>query len=130
MATCYKDQDFTAGGKGYKVFINGTANFVNTALSLYLNWHRNDPVSDKEIRRNNAVAKKQGNRNPFVDEPELAEYIWGNKKSVAYSCGTGSAVEDVNAGETVRVKKVIEGGHLYLILPDGTRYTATGMLAK
>ena len=130
MATCYKDQDFTAGGKGYKVFINGTANFLNTALNLYLKWHRNDPVSDKEIRRNNAVAKKQGNRNPFVDEPELAEYIWGNKKSVAYSCGTGSAVEDVNAGEAVRVKKVIEGGHLYIILPDGTRYTATGMLAK
>lgn len=127
MATCYKDKKFTQGGKGYKVFSNGTANFTTTALNLYLNWHREDPVSQKEIDRNNGVAKKQGNRNPFVDAPELVEYIWGNKKNVAYSC-TQSAVEGViEDSQAPLVIKVIENGHLYLILPDGTRYTATGM---
>jgi hypothetical protein len=46
-----------------------------------LAWHRNDPVSQKEIDRNEAVYKHQNNRNPFIDYPELAEHIWGNKKS-------------------------------------------------
>jgi len=129
MATCYKNKNLAAGGKGYKVFSNGTANFTTTALNLYLNWHREDPVSQKEIDRNNGVAKKQGNRNPFVDAPELVEYIWGNKKTTVYTCNGGqSAVEGVNEDSRApRVMKVIENGHLFLILPDGTRYTATGV---
>ena len=49
-----------------------------------LAWHREDPVSQKEIDRNEAVYKHQNNRNPFIDYPELAEHIWGNKKSEAF----------------------------------------------
>lgn len=47
------------------------------AYNLLLEWHRQDPVSQKEIDRNEAVYNIQGNRNPFVDIPDLAEYIWG-----------------------------------------------------
>lgn len=55
---------------------------TNYGLSAYgkallMKWHRNDPVSAKEIARNNGVEAKQGNRNPFVDLPDLAEYLWG-----------------------------------------------------
>nr|MDE6295687.1 endonuclease [Muribaculaceae bacterium] len=46
---------------------------------MLLRWSRQDPVSQKEILRNDAVEKSQGNRNPFVDFPELAEYIWGTR---------------------------------------------------
>ena len=49
-----------------------------------LAWHREDPVSQKEIDRNEAVYKHQNNRNPFIDYPELAEHIWGNKTSEAF----------------------------------------------
>ena len=41
-------------------------------------WHRQDPVSIKEIRRMDAVSNFQHNRNPFIDYPYLAEYIWGD----------------------------------------------------
>lgn len=49
------------------------------AVNLLLKWHRQDEVSKKETNRNDAVYAKQKNRNPFIDYPELAEYIWGNK---------------------------------------------------
>lgn len=51
--------------------------FTNYGLALMLSWHRQDPVSQKEVDRNNGIQKTQGNRNPFIDYPYLAEYIWG-----------------------------------------------------
>ena len=46
---------------------------------VLIQWHRQDPVSIKEIRRQDAVSDFQHNRNPFIDYPYLAEYIWGNR---------------------------------------------------
>ena len=51
--------------------------FTDYGLALMLSWHRQDPVSQKEIDRNNGIQKTQGNRNPFIDYPYLAEFIWG-----------------------------------------------------
>jgi len=48
------------------------ANLKDWALSLMLQWHLQDPVSQKEIDRNNAVYALQNNRNPFIDEPDFA----------------------------------------------------------
>lgn len=88
MLTCYLDKNFKQGGKGYRYFTysNSTAGFTASALSLLLKWHRQDPVSEREITRNEKVAKKQGNRNPFVDDPNLVEYIWGTMKGKGYEC--------------------------------------------
>ncbi len=44
---------------------------------ILLKWNVEDPVSDFEIQRNNVVAQKQKNRNPFIDNPYLATAIWG-----------------------------------------------------
>ena len=46
---------------------------------VLIQWHRQDPVSIKEIRRMDAVSNFQHNRNPFIDYPYLAEYIWGER---------------------------------------------------
>jgi len=47
------------------------------AIDLLLKWHRQDPVSAKELTRNETIYQIQGNRNPYIDYPALAEYIWG-----------------------------------------------------
>jgi len=46
-------------------------------LATILDWHRNDPPDDYEMNRNNIVYNWQFNRNPFIDQPDLVEYIWG-----------------------------------------------------
>lgn len=61
----------------------------NWSISLLLKWSAQDPVSPKETNRNNAVYGIQKNRNPFIDHPELAEYIWGNKKGTPWSLTSG-----------------------------------------
>lgn len=66
-------------GNGAKMFTSNPTNFTAYSLSFLLDWHRQDPVSQKEIDRNQAVYGIQHNRNPFIDYPELAEYIWGNR---------------------------------------------------
>ena len=60
--------------------------FTDWALKMLLRWAANDPISEKEIKRNEAIYGIQGNRNPFVDYPGLEQYIWGSKKDVAFSC--------------------------------------------
>jgi hypothetical protein len=47
-------------------------------LATLLDWHRNDPPDDFEMNRNNVVYNWQFNRNPFIDQPDLIEYIWGD----------------------------------------------------
>jgi endonuclease I len=47
------------------------------ARKMLLEWHLSDPVSNKEISRNNNIYSLQQNRNPFIDRPEFAEMIWG-----------------------------------------------------
>ncbi|MBR1809349.1 MAG: endonuclease [Paludibacteraceae bacterium] len=67
---------------------NGNFGLTQYGMNLLLKWHRQDPVSDKELRRNDSIEATQGNRNPFIDYPELAEYIWGNKKGQTVSLST------------------------------------------
>ncbi len=45
-------------------------------LRLMIQWHNQDPVSQKEIDRNNAGYTYQGNRNPFVDFPQYVGQVW------------------------------------------------------
>jgi endonuclease I len=69
---------------------NGSANQILAGNSypaykdwfytLMVQWSNQDPVSQKEIDRNNAVYAIQNNRNPYIDYPDLVNYIWGSKR--------------------------------------------------
>ncbi len=78
MAARYRNNILNSGN-GSKMYTSNPTNLTSYSLSFLLEWHRNDPVSQKEIDRNQAVYGIQHNRNPFIDYPELVEYIWGNK---------------------------------------------------
>lgn len=83
VVTCYQDyannwrslgvQSMLISGSTYPVF-------KDWAIALLLKWHRADSVSEKERNRNNVVYAIQNNRNPYIDHPELAEFIWGKYK--------------------------------------------------
>ena len=74
-----------------------------------MKWNEQDPVSQKEIDRNNAVYKHQNNRNPFIDHPELAEYIWGDKQDVPFSYDNydkPTGIYDIPTVEAPRIVRV------------------------
>ena len=82
IATCYGDTLTweTSGEPGTAMTNDNWQEFRPWLRDLLVSWHRMDPVSEKEKARAIAVNKIQGNRNPFIDYPDLVEYIWGNKQ--------------------------------------------------
>lgn len=121
MLTCYMDQNFAVNAKGKKYFsyTNGVCEFQPQALALMLKWHRQDPVSEKEVVRNAKVADLQGNVNPFVVEPNLVEYIWGTMKGKAYDCD--AEVETPDPGTVDGTITCQEARELALALADNTQ---------
>lgn len=128
MVTCYQDLQWNTK---YSWMMNRDLypTLKGWAIDLLLKWHRDDPVSDKETNRNDVVYSIQNNRNPFIDRPELVEYIWGNKKGEAYtdsgsSTPTGDPVlispaqgtsldfNEVAIGKSVTSKLLVRGENL------------------
>ncbi len=74
VATCY----WGADSVNFTSWETATGLTFNPwAIQMLLQWHHNDPVSQKEMDRNNAAYSLQHNRNPFIDHPEYADCIWG-----------------------------------------------------
>lgn len=70
-------ENLVGNWSSYPMF-DGSANQVLSTpfLNMMFAWHTQDPVSQKEIDRNNAIYQYQGNRNPFVDFPEWVCKVW------------------------------------------------------
>ena len=127
FATRYMSRisDFTSG-TGSVVFSASSYKGLTTwAINQLLAWHRNDPVSTLEMTRNDAVYGIQHNRNPFVDNPDLVEYIWGNMQGQAWGSGgtaTPALLAPVN-GSTVNVGTHSGSGVSKTITVSGSNLT-------
>ena len=111
--------------------------------AVLIAWHRADPVSEKEIKRADAVSNFQHNRNPFIDYPYLAEYIWGEKKGQAvemahliasfdaeFEPGVSNGWRETTTaiGQTEiapAATKILRNGQIYILI-DHTLYNLMG----
>ena len=93
------------------------------AVNMLLRWNELDPVSQKEIDRNNAIYNDyQHNRNPFVDHPEYARMIWdpnwhGTTYTVTLSASNGGSIspagtQTVNAGNNLTFTVTPNAGYV------------------
>ena len=89
MVTCYEEKlpDWYANYSESQPTLDGNTypGLSSWQLEMLMKWAKNDPVSEKETNRNNAVYGIQKNRNPFIDYPELERFVWGDLKDVAFS---------------------------------------------
>lgn len=92
MATCYEDYvDEWQTTEGLLVIERNRYPTLRPWItSLLLQWNDADPVDEIERQRNEVVSDIQGNRNPFVDYPQLADYIWGDSVTYRFYTDNGS----------------------------------------
>lgn len=102
MATCYPDLDWTT--EFCCMDKSSALTLQSWIIPMLIQWSKNDPVDADEVLRNENVMLVQGNRNPFIDYPELVDYIWGTKTSEQFllsqhtpNAGNGTAVVKANA---------------------------------
>jgi len=109
------------------------------ALQMMMQWHENDPVSQKEINRNNAVYQVQGNRNPFIDNPEYVAMIWDpNWQGSVDDCVPPSYVSSTvdkndvtltwNSVAEATDYQIFRNGDAIAIVTGTTTYTDTSLL--
>lgn len=139
MATAYESQ--IASWSSPMLSGNKYTAYAPWALQMLLRWAKEDPVSQKEIDRNNAVYGIQHNRNPFIDFPGLEQYVWGSQTSTAFdpdnyeNTGGGTEPEPpvtevaaptftpaqgtVERGTEVTISTETEGAYIYYRIDEG-----------
>ena len=147
MATAYEDK--IASWSSPMLSGDAYPAYAKWVVNMLLRWAKEDPVSQKEIDRNNAVYKIQHNRNPFIDYPGLEQYVWGAQTSTAfdpddYQGGTGGGVTPpeppvttelvaptfspvaglVKKGTTVTISTQTTGATIYYTVNEGKLKTA------
>ncbi len=113
METRYTNLTLVHGDPG------STGNNQMGDLTDLLNWHYEDPVSERERRMNHLMysqqdnpTRYQGNRNPFIDHPELVWTIWGGHANNSMIYVGSSAPADGTSTQTIDLGPVIRGGTL------------------
>ena len=118
MSVRYSGEDSSWGTSG----MTNKSEILPWAMTMLLRWSDEDPVSDKEIARNNAIYNRQKNRNPFIDHPEYARMIWdpnyvpANQYDITYasniSNGTVSGPAQASEGSTVAITATPNAGYM------------------
>jgi hypothetical protein len=82
MALRYDDLSLVAGNPD-----NTTVGQLGDIEDLLL-WDDTDIPDDYEMHRNNVIYQWQRNRNPFIDLPSLADYVFGANQGEVFSLAT------------------------------------------
>ncbi len=100
--------------------LNGTTYpcYETWYLNLLLAWNQSDPVSTKEIDRNNAIYNIQENRNPYVDHPEYVALVWGGNAApvianVNYTPNPPNEGVAVNVTATITDDGTVSSAYIY-----------------
>ena len=138
IATCYGDSlQWEQSGDAAKAMTNTHwQEFQPWLRDLLLEWHKMDPVSNKEKQRAIEVNKIQGNRNPFIDYPQLADYIWGDKQGQSvdfilleqtFGNAYGDLTTDIplSTQSSTTIYKRIRSNQV-IIVQNGEEYTLLG----
>lgn len=110
-------------------------------LNQLLLWHNQDPVSPAEIGRNNASYTWQGNRNPYIDNPQWVNDVWGTSDTIAPSTVTdlatsGATANSINLSWTAATDNVAVAGYdvyvngVYHSTVTSTTCTISGLSAS
>ena len=118
MSVRYYSEDSDWGTSG----MTNKSEIKPWAMTMLLRWNDEDPVSQKEIDRNNTIYGYQNNRNPFIDHPEYARMIWDENwqggTPYAITCASGlshgsvSAPESAIEGSTVSITATPAAGYM------------------
>ena len=121
MVTCYEEKiaDWYVNYPESQPTLDGNAypGLSSWQLEMLMKWAKNDPVSEKEINRNNAVYAIQKNRNPFIDYPELERFVWGDLKDTAFSYDHYSSTGIISIDNSTDDSQQPEA----IFAPDGKR---------
>lgn len=108
-------------------------------IDLLIKWHEQDPVDQTEMDRNGEISNYQGNRNPFIDYPELASIAWVEKEPVVssievtdissevslYPNPTSQRIHITTKGDIIRSIKISDGQGRIVRTIDHTTSTKT-----
>lgn len=138
FATRYEN---TVSGYSYAMF-DGSSNKVFTTpfLNILLAWNAQDPVSAREIARNNAIYARQNNRNPYIDHPEYVQKVWNPTADTQAPTAPGSLVSTSKTTASISISWAastdniaVTGYNIYVnsvlkTTVTNLSYTITGLL--
>lgn len=134
MATVYDSELWM--GRATAVYADGDWPLLTAyGRRQLMEWHRTDPVDERELRRDASIADALGRGNPFVSEPALAEYLWGDKTGEKYEDSPDSDPadpDDDKPAAPVALKAVYRSGEDTKIdfyspyVPDDAVWTIDG----
>ena len=113
---------YTATSSEVKVMFDGTSDhsFSPTFLNILLTWNQQDPVSQREIDRNNAIYTRQNNRNPYIDHNEYVAQIWGLPLAISlFNSLAGVSIYPNPATDVVHISTNISLDEIDIITING-----------
>lgn len=130
----YQDKFFTWNNTEFNR-VKGTdklMGYKKEYLDMLIQWHLNDPVSKKELDRNERIFVHQRNRNPFVDHPEFVEYIWRTSDCKAVGVPYHQVAENIlypnPANQVLNLSHTAYKGQKYYISDISGRRVQEGII--